>query len=264
MGRAARAALAVVVSGVVGGALSGCGGDDEGASVDAGAADAAVADAGAPDAMTSVTVSGLLVELLDQDPVPDVTVSVVDHPELGTATTDATGRWSLGGVPAFSDIVVRFDAEGYFPASTRVLAIEDVDYGVGEDTSLFMTTLATGSVMASVIGVELDPEKTMVALVVYGTTTGQVLPGAVAALTPPDERGAVYLSSSGFPDPALESTSTNGSVVFVNVDPGPTTLEVLGPAGEECFGLGADQPSPIRLQQIAGVLTLAGAVLCFQ
>ena len=72
------------------------------------------------DAQRFIVITGLVVDM-DNNPLPDVTVGVLDHPEYGSALTDETGRYSI---PAEGGTLVKlsFEKPNYLSAHRKVEA----------------------------------------------------------------------------------------------------------------------------------------------
>lgn len=70
----------------------------------------------------------------DNQPLPGVTVAVIDHPELGVTTTDATGEFAMA-VNGGGAVTVRYTKEDYLSAE-RVAATDWHDYAWVDDTVL--------------------------------------------------------------------------------------------------------------------------------
>lgn len=235
-------------------AVVGCGGGG-------GAPDATVGDS-APLEPPEVEMRGLIQNLISRDAIEGVTVEILDHPELGTATTGANGRWSIENVPANQTYVVHFEIEGYMPAVSRYVAVAEADFAVASDTALFMVSDGVVTTLANFVGVTIDPEKGIIALNVYGGPTAGQLPGATAAISPASGAGPYYFGPDGLPDPALTETSSNSSVTVVNVDPGDIDVTVAHPDVTTCWGFADDEPWPVAAPVFAGTMTLVGTIAC--
>lgn len=189
--------------------------------------------------------------------LPGVAVSVVDHPEIAPVLSDQNGSFAIP-VPRSSVLQIAFDLDGYLPLVTRPLSIGTTDFSF---SSVVMISTATTNALAAAVNQTLDPTKSATALAIFGPDQRN-LSGATAVITPATGSSALYFSAGRFPDPSLTATSSSGFVAFINYAAGPATLTVTHPMYPHCAGEGADMPSPIPLQFIAGRAETPGVVFC--
>lgn len=168
-------------------------------------------------------------------PVAGLTVRVLEQPER-TTTTDADGHWRIEGLPVGSRATFAVDSGERFPIQTATFTIGTVDL---ERVSFQSPTQEMVDLLADIVGQPTDPTRCQIASTV--TRRGYSLyegapdgthgePGATVTIDPPPARGTGPIYFNGlsydviFPDAALEATTADGGVLFVNVTPGTYTL----------------------------------------
>jgi hypothetical protein len=213
-------------------------------------------------AITHVTVSGQVAGYPNFARMEGIQVTVVDHPEVVPAYTNAVGEFDLPGVPAFSDVTIRFEKETYVPCTSRVLHLQDEDYLMeGSRQSLTLVPSDLAVALASYIGLELNPGRAFVIATVLGVDRSY-LTDATSRMTPMTGEPAIYLNDSWIPDPSLEATSMTGTVVFINYEPGLSEVAFAHKTLENCVGVGADAPRTLPIRVFPGAMTHAGYVEC--
>lgn len=168
-------------------------------------------------------------------PVAGLTVRVLEQPER-TTTTDADGHWRIEGLPVGSRATFAVDSGGRFPIQTATFRIGTADL---ERVSFQSPTQEMVDLLADIVGQPTDPTRCQIASTV--TRRGYSLyegaadgthgePGATVTIDPPPVQGTGPIYFNGlssdviFPDAALDATTVDGGVLFVNVTPGTYTL----------------------------------------
>ncbi len=159
----------------------------------------------------------------------DAKVTLLEHPQLGAATTDAQGDWSIAGVPVGSTATAVLDHSDYTPNQTGTHVVPKE----GFDRLAFQ---AVGQLIYDIyvaaVGITPDPTRCQISTTVTWYSTAKYPPaphgeaGATVTIEPPlsASHGPVYFNASVIPDPKLTETSADGGVVFTNVPPGTYTL----------------------------------------
>lgn len=161
------------------------------------------------------------------------TVRVLEHPGLETTTDDA-GHWRIDGLPAGATATFAIDEVGSerYPIQTATfqIGVENLERVTFQSPS---TAIVEG--FGGLLGVETDPERCHIASTV--TRRGYSLyegapdgthgePDATVSLDPKPSSGGEPIYFNGvesdliWPDRALASTTVDGGVLFVNVEPG--------------------------------------------
>jgi hypothetical protein len=156
-----------------------------------------------PDAIDPVDPAVLRGLVLDRDgePLPGVTVTVVDHPEYGQTLTRDNGRWDLAANPSGTPLVLRFELDGHLPVQRALTALPG-GYSVDDDVVLTpvdpeVTTIeldsASMQVAVSSEITDADGTRQNVTLVPPGTDAALVMPdGARVPATALDLRATEY------------------------------------------------------------------------
>jgi hypothetical protein len=217
-------------------------------------------------AMPTVRVRGSLGEVPDYRPLAEVTISVLDHPEIPSVKSNADGHWELTDIPIHTDIVVRYDKVNYIPQVTRVLSIGDADFIIDESGNGVeamrhgMVPRIFADIIGDAVGLPLDWSRGIVQLRFFDPVGQTGLAGRQALLAPLTGLGPVYVDdASGYPDVSLLETTLNGAVIFMNCDPGSGEISLLP---KNCTAFGMDAPNPVHVRIFAGTLTNGGTVRC--
>jgi hypothetical protein len=182
---------------------------------------------------TAITVSGTAFAFeLPGNPyglIDGAEVSVLEHPELQT-TTQPDGTFLLDGVPGGSEATFVIVAEGFPVAQTKT-------FQMPADGELPRVTFQVPSndlyqLLADVLTIQIDPDRCQMVSTV--TRVGKSLydegahgeAGATVSSTPmiPASSGPVYFNDDVIPDPTFTATSTDGGVVWTNIEPGTYAL----------------------------------------
>ncbi len=190
--------------------------------------DSATMDAPSGD---TVTVKGVVVDSLSVDKkLADIYVHVVDNdtgtPFKGLCTRTAQdGSFELTGVP--KGVYIGFVTAGANRKDTYTFnrlmdsdRDDDVIRSVSEDTYMLIPGL---------LGVTQSDDKGIVAGGVYDATTGDGVADAVVETDKGDK--AYYFGDAGTPVKNRDATNTDGSFVFLNVDPGKITITAKDSSG---------------------------------
>jgi hypothetical protein len=223
--------------------LTACGGGDDAADATVSFDAPAAADAGPPDAPPTVSITGQIIDYVTMNTVADMTVSVVEHPEVTPVLSDATGGYVVQGVPAGALVTLRFEKETYMPQVSRAIQLGASDYVMYEGRGFdAVVTRAAVDLIGDIIGVPHDPARGALVVRLEDGTSLQGLAAAVADLQPVTGSPPVYFNSGSFPDPALTETSTAGIALFHDYDPGPQTVTFTHATHTACAAVGDDAP----------------------
>lgn len=217
--------------------------------------------------LPGVTVLGGVVEVPSAAPAPDVTLAVVDRPEVPVAVTGPDGLFELPGVPRDTAVVLRFTREGALPTLTRVLAIGSEDYPLDadadRDSSVPIVPPSFLELVADVLDIEIASDHGVVAGVAWDPETDTNLGGATATIAGAGCAGPIYFDAAGAPVPGGTSTDP-GNAVFAFVDclPGRVQVTVTHAGRAPCHAAGPDTPATIEAPTEAGAITFVGRVVC--
>jgi len=203
--------------------------------------------------------------------VAGFTVYLIEYPEL-SAVTDSSGRWRIEAIPAGFDVTFAMDGnEVRYPIHTA--RFTDVDHDL-TDVTFQSPAHSLIRLFETLLDVETDPSLCHIAATV--TREGYSLgvgapdgthgePGATVTISPTPAQGAtpIYFNGSHaeliWPDRALEETTADGGVTFVNVTPGIYTLTAhksgatIRPVTVECIaGRLVNASPPWGLQVLSG------------
>jgi hypothetical protein len=232
------------------------GGADAGAS--SGSADAG-GPTGSPDAGGNAT-----------QPVAGLRVCVYQDPTIPCVMSDATGKFTLAGLPMMSDVVVSMTKTGYLPV---LLPIEtgstDMD---GSPAGPFpMTASATSSASSVPTTVDLIAKGMLVFFAIMpdngslSSVVGAI--GTKVSLSPMDGSGPFFQTNHSAIDPSATSVVDQNGFYF-NLDPGTYQLTFADPHFDCAplstpFGFGfPSPPSAVKFPIAAGYETAPVGVLC--
>lgn len=230
-------------------------------------------DAGIPPprdaALAPVTLWGELDRRDNGDPLPDARVCVLGAGAVPCVRTDATGLFTLTGVPPNSEIQLELagDTPGFLPVVTDI-----VTHGVSDFLGgwAILDDVTTDAFLAAAMQT-WDRTATGVVTVDLGAG-GQLLPygwssSGLDRATVTLEGGppAIYADTMGVPDPGLTATS-GGQAVFVGVAPGDYVLTVSHPFAEcvrdDANGWPSGSGDALRVHVVAGAQLDAGYLHC--
>ena len=207
-------------------------------------------------------------------PVAGIEVHVVEDPTLAT-TTDADGHWRIEGLAVGSTATFAIDDPSRPPIQTATFTVPT---GGLEQVAFQAPDHQMVAALEGVVGVARRADRCTIATTVtrrgyslYGGaadgTHGE--PGATVQISPAPATsdGPIYFNGSRFdviwPDRALNETTVDGGVLFVNVAPGTYTLTATKPGATiepvtvTCrAGWLANAAPPWGLQVTAGGLDL--------
>jgi hypothetical protein len=211
---------------------------------------------------THVTVSGQVSGFPNFQRLEGARITVVDHPEVEPVFSNMIGEFTVPGVPAFSDVTIRFEKDTYMTCVSRVLRIQGANYVMeGARQSLTMVPHDLAVALVNNIGLDLDPEKSAVIATVLQVDRSY-LSEATAVLTPVTGEPTIYLGGNWVPDPNEKGTTSTGTAVFLNYAPGEGEVVFSHPVLKNCVGIGTDAPVALRIRMFAGGMTHAGYVEC--
>jgi hypothetical protein len=217
--------------------LAGCGDGSDGA---------AVAASGAPVEPAPVTLGGLVRDLLTFEPMPGVSVCVLEQSDACTATDDEGGFSVLA--QATGDLALDVSAPEHrravVPVSTR------------DSDAYLLSFLVPESVFAGVgrtIGVTPDPQKG--ALFVMRSVAG-----ATATLS--SGLGPFYFDGPMY-DPASTATVGGGAVLFLDVDVGTAAFGFTHPTLTCDPAFWETGAADEQVPSVAGALTMTERIVCY-
>ena len=216
--------------------LAGCGDDDGGG----GDRDASI---------TGIKATGIVTDGAGGPPLEGMEVCIIDFPAVPCATSNATGRFVVSGIPTNTRFNMSFTKQGYYPR-IFFFAAKTADFQL----TVFVQTTAMIQTMVQAAGQTLDPQKGIVAF--------QVPPqfaGTTFSLSPASGTGPYYLNSQGNVDLTLTSTPAGSQLAigsFINVAPGSYIGTTVPPSGVVCtFPVPSDLPNTSQIKVFPGYLT---------
>ncbi len=204
----------------------------------------------------TVTLSGVVTDFGTPDPLEGMDVCVFGLDGIPCATTDATGAYTLMGVPV-SEGAIEFTGPSRFPS---------LFWGEGpmEDQVLNYNLLSTlaAAVLAVSLGEEINDNLGHLALAV-SDGDGALVSGASFTMTP--SSGAIgYLTTTGI-DPKLTATTEVGFAGWLNVDVGEVEITASHPTLTCVPGPGAlvgATPDALRIDVTAAYLGSTFPFVC--
>jgi hypothetical protein len=185
-------------------------------------------------------------------------------------STDADGRFALGGLPPDERLVLTMTKEGWIPL---LKTIETTNTDVDGGTPSFMTPLEAFEMLD--YGVDIDWETHgAINFFAIGSNDGPLgfgpFLGSKVSITPADGDGPIYLGEDGMPDLTAESTKTYGGA-FLNLPEGDYELTFTPGSPAECAAISAPWSGwgwptggdgTVKTRVVAGHWTWAVGVLC--
>lgn len=262
-GSGGTAATGGATGGTGGSSATGGTGGTSGTGATGGAAGAGAT--GGADGGGTITVSGTITEFSASGtgaPIAGVQVCLKDLTTPACVTTDASGKYTMAGVPANFEGVALLTKTGYVN-----LAVVGTTGTTDETVNAVLPTTALAQTYAGLAGFAWPlAGKSIVEFAVLeqvasdaGADAGTVaagVAGATVSLTPTAGTGPVYASAAGLPDKTLTATSTQGGGAFGDLPPADYTLKVTAPSGKTCTrvaksGWAASSPDSVKLPAIA-------------
>ena len=182
---------------------------------------------------TTVSASGNAINFSrDGGRIEGAEVSILEFPGL-TTTTDADGGFRFDGLPSGARVSFLLIHPDFPPIQTGtfLLGTEDIEQVTFQAPDHDMYTL-----MANLTRIRPREDRCQISstvtrrgLSLYSSGTSHGEPDATVTLEPVDEAsGPIYFNlvnhNTIFPDTALEHTSLDGGVLYLNVFPGEYTL----------------------------------------
>lgn len=180
-----------------------------------------------------ISMSGIAYQFQSREPLEGARISFVEAPELET-WSDAAGAWSFDDLPADTPLTPRVEladhAVGHHQTFRLRGSVDRVYLQVVPQTTydIFVDILGNG-------GNTVDPEACQVVTTVaepgiadFDDWEGFLARGDagllanVDAIITPDGGQRLYFSEQVVPDPALERSTLDGGVLWVNVPPDGT------------------------------------------
>lgn len=186
-----------------------------------------VDDAAANDSCSfPVSISGNVKDFYNGFWLENGVVWVLEHPELGTVTTDVDGYFAFSGLQEGEEVSLILEHPNYHPIQNGTVRLGPT--GAARVTFQAVTWSVYDG-LAFVLGITPD-EVNKCQMVTTVTRVGKSIydPGAhgekAATVTTspalPDENGPIYFNSDVLPQPSLTMTSDDGGVLYVQVTPG--------------------------------------------
>lgn len=216
-----------------------CGGNDGpvGDTSGAGGPDAAPDVTPPADAAPTASVTGLLMKPL---PSPDwaagIEMTVEGHPDIAAVVSGEDGLYAFPEVPPSTDLVVRGEKDGFVSVVSRVF-----NSGTGDTVidTMMMLEETSMPLLADISAVDLIPGTGIIMGFVQNSADDSYMPGISATLSP--QAGVNrYASETGFIDPALTETTSQGTFVVWHLDPGDYTVTAGSETNTSCRGTGLD------------------------
>ena len=198
---------------------------------------------------STVTLTFTIVDALSQGAAANLTLC--DHADTNNCTTtNAQGQATITLPDA--DVTVDYSGAAY---RTHLLSLRQ-GASSGSVATLAISNTAISS-LASLLGFVDDPTKGHIG-------SGANVVGAMASLAPMSGAGPFYSGSNGLPDPGLTSTSTAGTFLYTNVNPGMADLSMTAPAAACTSELGIVGASSNGAQALVepGAVTIVSTFVC--
>jgi len=213
-------------------------------------------DASSTGSVPTVTLTGIVTDFGTPDPLEGMNVCVFGQDGIPCATTDATGAYSLMGVPV-AEGAIEFTGPSRFPS---------LFWGEGpaEDQILNYNLLSTlaAAALAVFLGEQIDDSLGHLALAV-SDGDGTLVSGVSFTMTP--SSGALgYLTPDGI-DPQLTETTEVGFAGWLNVDVGEVEITASHPTLTCVPGPGAlvgATPDALRIEVTAAYLGSTFPFVC--
>ena len=161
----------------------------------------------------TVSVNGLVRDLLTQDPISGVSVCLLSNSEVCTESM-TTGAFTIEQVPSESNVGITFVHEDYYSGVIAVnSAIQDLaPVDLGSDAII--------SSQFGLMGIEQQPNTGIIVFSVSNGIAGDGIniEGATVDISSGD--GPFYTNSTGLPSSLLTATSSHGGGVIANLEPG--------------------------------------------
>jgi hypothetical protein len=183
-----------------------------------------------------ITVEGVVYQFMTHAPLGGAMVTTLQFPDI-VALTDSQGRYALEGIPVGAEFTPYTLLQEHVPSAHQTFTAE-------QDMDLVLVQLVHRDVFGALAGglgqagLQIDLENAChVVTTISVPEAGQVadweeflqfgdagrLPDATATISP----GAgtqLYFNEQVQPDPSLASSTTDGGVLWVNLEPGRYTL----------------------------------------
>ena len=165
-------------------------------------------------------ISGVVTDFVSGDPVEGAQVCLHELPAVACAIADASGAYTVTGVPAGVDTALVVSAEGFVPlAMWGNTGVTDLE----ADLALAQTTLLTA--FAGILGLELDDATGSVSVAFFSGGEMSAM-GVEMSMTPVSGTGPVYLDKALVPTLDQPGTGLDGAGGWFLVEPGE--VEVSG------------------------------------
>ncbi len=265
------------------------GSDEAGADASSPPTDAAVADApgDAPtDAESDASIMDASSALTDADsdggepsgtadagdggviPLEGLEVCVYQDASIPCVMTDSTGRFTIGGLSAMSDIVISLKKTGYRPT---LLAIETGSTNMdGSAAGPYPIPRMGGSPSSSPVAVDLSTKGMAVFFAIGQGAVGGLGDGVgtMVSLSPATGNGPYFIDDHGALDPSATSVVAQNGVYF-NLAPGMYQIAFDDP-NHDCaslsipfgFGFSTSLANSVKFPIVAGYQTGPIGVLC--
>jgi hypothetical protein len=202
----------------------------------------------------TLTYTGRMVDALDSAPLAGVEVCITSPSGIPCVTTDASGLYTLAGLPAQTRVTATVTKADYYPVHAAFIT-RDADFQI--DAVLLQTGLVELAFQAA--GITVDKQKGAVLVRAYDPAVGftSTVAGLEGKIDPGAGDGPIYNSADSIPTDATE-TSTSGTWAVVNLDAGTYQVQTSG-TGRSCPGTfhwpGAKGAGWIETPVLAGHVT---------
>jgi hypothetical protein len=204
-------------------------------------------------------------------PLEGLEVCVYQNAAIPCVMTDSTGKFTIGGLPQMSDVVISFKKDGYRPI---LLAIETGSTNMdGSAAGAYPIPRMGGSPSSSPVAVDMMTKGTVVFFALGPGGGGGVasLGGAVGtmvSLAPAGGDGPYFINDKGALDPSATSVLAQTGLYF-NLDAGMYQMTFNDP-NHDCaslsipfgFGFSTSLPNSVKFPIVAGYQTGPIGVLC--
>jgi len=171
-----------------------------------------------------LTYSGHIVDALDSKPLAGVELCITSPAGIPCVTTDATGAYTIAGLPAQTRVTATVKKAEYFPVNAAFIT-RTTDFTI--DAVLLKTALVEVAFAAA--NVTFDTSKGAVLVRAYDPALGlsSAVEGIVGEIDPDAGDGPIYNSADSIPTDAT-STTTSGTWAVVNLEAGTYQVRSSG------------------------------------
>jgi hypothetical protein len=179
---------------------------------------------GGPSTLEIVQLPGTVLEIKGGAPIVGAHICIVDRPEIPCATSDADGSYTLS-MPAWTapvDIAFFVKADGHLGSTGLVHETP----GIVTWLSQPLYSDAPAADLMNQAGFAYPAGGKAFVMLAVVRAIGGAAEGLTASISPAADKGPVYMSPVGTPDPTLTGFSSNGYALFGDLEPGPFEITV--------------------------------------